>query len=423
VPFNFKITRGAHPKGRFIPSDPRKWRRFEEKYLAGNSKLHSGEISGEKLALERERDLEKDPDNIYAAFALSALWRQRGERQALASALDETLSPIIRLVPPDFQGELDALDPPTVIFLACHYALLRCRVALGDFGAIRTLARDHDRWDKLNRHGSLETLANASLLAGQAEMEADYFRSDPARAEPLALYGQALYRFARGEHSLAMERLRQAILSDPFVAELLLGRSPLSLKAWGFPRAAGLCAEAGLYCVEFLGAQAWRSVPDALAFLNWAYHAPAMLSARGESLSLLNRSLYLSPSRAKEKKLFEEEFWAYARAPNPTLVAQLLEPIQGPRGEALPWKTPPFLGKYQHSMADLQKFTRLVDENPEFGNEDSSDCGDCETCGSFFACSTSTYDLEECVSCAECEIEGFCSAKSDDEDSPTPSRQ
>ncbi|MDR3153791.1 MAG: hypothetical protein LBW85_05845 [Deltaproteobacteria bacterium] len=336
----FSTTEGREPVGRFMPADPKLWLRGIAAADALAARFYRREVSPASCAAACRTLLRQDPLqlNALALYLDSLLAAAAKTTRQLAAEVHRSLRPVLKLVE-GFSGTLDPKDENTIRFLGCHHALIAVTVETGLYAKALDMCLRHVRWDSQKPSDALAYIGNLHLVLGNLPEAEAFFSTPPVPMPYESAYGEALLRFLQGRHEEAAGILRQAVLTQPYVAEIILRRARGPVPAWRLPDNSALFYAALSYADTFLGSRIWRSGRgEAGLFLSWVYNSPAMLAERARALSILEGG----PDSAAGGKAASarEKFFRFAHTPDRRLARKLVQPVAVDGRAVRPWLLP-----------------------------------------------------------------------------------
>ncbi|MDR2460158.1 MAG: tetratricopeptide repeat protein [Deltaproteobacteria bacterium] len=437
----FKISKGNHLQGSLVPQNPTQWKQAKRIVEALIHRFQLGELDFNSCLTTCRNLLQQNPTQLDALFFLMdcRLMTERS-RGSLASDFLRYLEPVLDLIG-DFNGPLDPVDDNTIIFLSCHYTLIMALVRSERYSEALDACLRHSKWDSANDDVDA-FIGNLYILLEKYDKAEDFLTTYPIPMPYESVYSLALVQFIRGRYNMALETLRKAFITQPYVAEIILSNSCEPVEAWNLPNNHASHLNAFGYINVFLGEEIWQKNEKAIPFLSWAYYFPEMMEERARAFALLNQQRYITKKDQSEKDRILSEFYRMADTLNPKLVEKVLRPLMDKGRLVKPWEktvltleedSKPHSGfdlpdldrqfffhpgpkdtKYPCLSCESYKtcvdFDEKLDKCP-WQDKDATDCGDCSDCESFEECSESpTKEDVDCTECSECEIEGFCSS-------------
>ncbi|MDR2406253.1 MAG: hypothetical protein LBE27_07785 [Deltaproteobacteria bacterium] len=422
----FKTTKGPKALGYFEPSNPAAWSQHHKTLDRLFDDLNKHSISNRECMQRCVDILEREPSFLGALTLLldCLVTENKNLTDDVLDILLNYLTPVQNLIPQNFKEALDANQEENIYFLSSHLYLLYTLLSLERYPEAMEVYHDHQRWQQ--NHNVTAIVGNIHIITGELDKAERVFTSYPVPMPSESYYSLGLIKFLKGDLEASVKILREAIILQPYVPEIILNPTATVNYGWHYPNQEGLFYHAQIYCGNFLGTKIWGEDVESLSFLEWVYTCPDMLAERAKGLSILNRILYLDPSKLEEKEQLHQDFLAFAKRPNPALIRRILKKVPHEKGPINPWELY-FFSDTVNSLVNetLDGVLSQVDsgveatmsdlrEAGEFLNtlDEYADCGDCEKCEIFDECSSSpAIDVESCHECDECEIKDFCHAE------------
>jgi hypothetical protein len=417
----FKTTKGKTPTGYLSPQEPASWARRKRTVDNLAFEFFHGKINPNGCLQRCEELLKDDPSFLPALYLIldcMVLAKRTGSQELLRFALH--FDPFKDIVPEGFTGALDYENEETSQFLGCHDFFIGTLIHEERFSEALGACIKQDRWDRSAASYAKKFIGNLHLLLKNLT-EAEHFFSTPPVPMPYeSIYSVAYLEFSKSDLPKATETLRKAILVQPYVAEIVLANRQNPVLAWNFPDNIATFDNAASYTRIYLGGEIWWKDPKALAFFDWVYNSPEMLSERALSLSFLNRGPKNDVWEENVEKVSHfAELLKHATTPYPDLIKKILAPFTIGSNSILPWHyrahENEFLKMSKGVHADSESINLFDPENPECEDLDS-----CEECEHFEECAGELpEDLEDTCktaeNCRECEIEGFCGSPEEED--------
>ncbi|MDR2339790.1 MAG: hypothetical protein LBF40_06635 [Deltaproteobacteria bacterium] len=393
----FKTTRGRNPKGRLEPKDKRQWAGLV-KALVRVLGTNRGELPTRDSVIQGCLTLLKeDPHFIPAMEAIVECYTESNVEPdpQLMRILAKHVPQVRELIPEGFGGSLDEYDELTGCFVCIHLFFLLALVLLGRYDEALGPCRDRLAWFGDPVFLTLE--GNIHIMQGDLQAATRIFGM-PSLPTPFeSAYSQGLLLFLGGQYEGAITALREAMILQPYVAEITLAGEARANPSWNLPDNESMLENARAYCSVSLGRRIWRKRRESLLFLHWLFNCPEMLCERGKALSILQGASFHAPAGFDKADRLYSNFMDYARAVEPSFAEGLLRKI-------------PFGGTMVHAWEAYPE-----DDMPDPDNwqgdalEEEVSCGDCVECEIFDEChGAAADDFEGCDECDECELEGFC---------------
>jgi len=270
--------------------------------------LETGRIS-DRQALTKARKLETAaPNNLEIQnFIANRLWAL-GLRDEAFDVHQQAFERARSLIPKRFKGLIIWSEIDNRPFLRLAHGTLLGLMHRRDCGAALPLARQMLAWCPGDNLGIRYLMGDIALLMGDypAAMK-EYLKY--AACSPSHWYQAALIKFREQDFVVACTYLRRGVVTNPYIAEGLTGRTVLAEHLYWH----GSSVNGPQWAIDYLESPACDWKDDELDFMDWVFNSSEMLKERAERMAinegltyendLQKRGFYLSQSERFDKRI------------------------------------------------------------------------------------------------------------------------
>ncbi|HEY6874710.1 MAG TPA: hypothetical protein VI298_18475 [Geobacteraceae bacterium] len=337
-------------EGIFLTPHTKAWLRLDDtlEKAETSAKTYQGYLR--KL----DRLIEKEPDYLDAYNYAGNAYLE------LASKVDSVIFPTYlnaaknyyqraydrarELVPAGFDGRIIWGHLDNRPFLRAHHGLILCYLRKKDYAEAARMIEEHLAWNQNDNIGVRYLLGDAYLLAGDIENARRAFNAQLEEGYspyPDNAYSLGLLEFKEGNFSAAATALRIGFLANEYIAEILTGRTVEKPHFYWHSNSFRSVESAKGYLIDQDMLSFWKSVPQAINFVDWLFNCAAVMRERLEWAEIREglttehdfsaRGVFVNREEALRKRI--------------TKVTMLIQKITDHRGRTgWPW---------EHSTTDL----------------------------------------------------------------------
>lgn len=228
----------------------------------------------------------KEPDYLDAyAHAAGALY-EGGEIAAAKIWYERGLKQAYSVIPHKFVGTISWMDIDNRPFLRLHHGLILCLCYRGEIKEAIKEAEQHLKWNPNDNIGVRFMLADLYTHENNIKKARDLMKeSHDMTTYPAFHYNEALLYLHQKKYYEALTKLRKGFISNPYIAEILLGNEhPMGKPMWLSNSDCGV--EVAEDYIEGVAGAAWQNESDAIEFMHWAYNCSIVLKDRGQFMEL-----------------------------------------------------------------------------------------------------------------------------------------
>lgn len=272
-------------EGFFLTPDTKAWLRLDDALEKAEStaKTYQGYIT--KL----DRLIEKEPDYLDAYNYAGNAYLELASKIDLASNIDAAQNYYQRaydrareLIPSDFKGRIIWGHLDNRPFLRAHHGLILCNLRKKEYVVAVKLMEEHLAWNPNDNIGVRFLIGDAYFMEGEIQNARKAFIVGLEEGYPDNAYSLGLLEFKEGSLSAAANALRVGFLANEYIAEILTGRSVQKPHFYWHRNSWGSVESAKGYLIEQDMLTFWKSVPQAIDFVDWLYNSAAVMRERLE---------------------------------------------------------------------------------------------------------------------------------------------
>jgi tetratricopeptide (TPR) repeat protein len=184
------------------------------------------------------------------------------------------------LIPADFKGRILWLHHGNRPFLRAHHGLILCHLRKKEYVEAARMIEEHLAWNPNDNIGVRLLLGDAYFMAGDTENAKRVLSSGLEEGYPDNSYSLGLLEFKEGNFSAAATALRIGFLVNEYIAEILTGRSVEKQHFYWHSSSWRSVESAKCYLINQDMLTYWKSVPQAIDFVDWLYNCAAVMRER-----------------------------------------------------------------------------------------------------------------------------------------------
>lgn len=278
-------------EGIFLTPHTKAWLRL------GDS-LEKAEISAktyQEYLRKLDRLIEKEPDYLDAYNNVGNAYLElasKGDSAIFLAYLNAAQNYYQRaydrareLIPTDFKGRLIWDYRDNRPFLRSHHGLILCCLRKKEYVETARMIEEHLAWNPNDNIGVRFLLGDAYFMAGDIENARRVFNAELKEGYfpyPDNVYSLGLLEFKEGNFSAAATALRIGFLANEYIAEILTGRSVEKPHFYWHSNSFRSVENAKGYLIDHDMLSFWKSVPQAVDFVDWLYNCAAVMRERLE---------------------------------------------------------------------------------------------------------------------------------------------
>ncbi len=264
----------------------------------------TGRLSDQAYVQKLKCLIEDHPDFIDGHAHLgNALFEQDKPKNALNACL-QGLAVGEGVLPTNFRGMIDWGHLDNRPFLRAVHGAVLCYLRLGQRQKAVALMEKMLKWNPSDNQGVRYLIGSEYFRLGRKDEARAVFEAEAAHYPPYR-YELALLHWQAGDRRAAATILRFGFVENFYIAEMLCGNpDPAPLAIWHGSNFAE--PEVARDYVAH-GADLWRRIPDALAFLHWLYTHPKILAERAAVLECREELLWEHQFEQRRRLIEKEE--------------------------------------------------------------------------------------------------------------------
>jgi len=344
--------------GVFVPTDPAAYEQKLEALRQVVSEVEEHRETPEKAIEIVTQMVQADPYFVQGAAILGEMLLSSERDEEAEELYVKSCRTLLKLLPADFAGPMDAVNNDVQCFLRCHTGYVEALTGKGEYAealsaSLRQLAFDPD--DLFGRRQELGELYIRNEDWAQAEEEL----RRQSEERPTAWYSLGYLYFVRGDYAQAAAHLRRGFLRSPYVVDFITARLTAPNLFWDAAPMIGDYQEDMSY-LEMLGGDLWSENREAHNFIEWLSQTSAALMDRARLVEVAEGCFDRSLPVKEAEKGYAALWNALTSEAAAKMVAQVRDPETG--AQVYPWN---LLNLYHEQMY----------QDSDFDDDDADDCG------------------------------------------------